>query len=334
MTYFTTFVLSSREIEDVNFYIYRDYSTNKIVKKIVLKTPERKIQIYHRQARTQLYKVLGIKRDIEKIKDWRVRNKILKRAFEERARKELEGKCRTLMFRCIIDGDRTVCWSVVTSEYVEIPIPVVKEIVSNTLADFNCHARIERSWKTSKSRYYLYRIEKIGERRERITDIPIGSPIDCGFLLRVGFSGDRSIGVYGFWRILACSNGLVANEPVGRLRIVHRRIDIEQVGRQIREFISKVMQERFKIKPLIENAISREITPEIQREIQKILAKYPEHVRNKFKNVYLPKYRNERGIFKYVQALSDLANHRDITERYRLMLQKDSYKILCLVERR
>jgi len=101
MPYFTTLTIPAMDVESVDFYIYRD-DAGKVVYKILigLHTSET-VQISHSVVRNQLLKHLGLKRSIERIKNWRKRNEILLRAFRERAVREFSGKEKSLAFRCI-----------------------------------------------------------------------------------------------------------------------------------------------------------------------------------------------------------------------------------------
>jgi len=313
-------ILPSFKILNINYYIYRD-ANRKIVKEIAVNTSEfGKIRVRTPRARRQFLNHLKLGfRKTERVKDWKERNRIVLNGVKDRAKIEQHP----LLFRCKMTPTGLYeAWSVVTKEYTEVPTLEAKEVFEEVLKKLQFDTVIDKEWDSGAAKYYRYLLYK-NEKPLRVKDLA-----DCGIIFRVGYSGDRSIGMHGYWRILTCANGMMSSRMINVLRLIHKTPKNE-ILTKLKTATYKAIDELDKIVPIIESARVK-ITEEQEKELlDKVLEKYPKHIQRRIKRLLDVKYMNETGIFKISQALTDLSTHGyNITENYRTMLAQEGHRIL------
>jgi len=313
--------VSCSEIEGVNYWIWRHY--RRLEKVLKVNTTKGVFALRSKLARRQFLNHLGLSiRQIERERDWRRRNDVVAEAIKRREIDEKQGKVRKLVFRVLPDNE---VWSVVTEDYVEVPVEDVVEQFENTLNAEGFTWAIKRQWDSGRAIYKVYELYYHGSKELRVGDVA-----SVGIVLKIGYSGDRAVSLYGFYKILACENGLISKHSISAVKLIHR-VSKEKILNGIRHAFKQWLAEYPQFAKLVDKARKIELTEEQEKEIlDKILGKYPKHIRRRIMKLLETKYIQEHGLFKLSQAISDFATHYHITDNYRKQLQQDAYKILTI----
>lgn len=321
--------LYSQAIEQANYYVMSQWigGRKRRIKRIELKTSRQgTIILEDIKARRQFLHHLGLGlREVEAVKDYHERSDMVKEALEQRAFEELTEKRLPLVFRCHIDDYGYKAWSVVTTDYVEVPTQEVVKFFESMLTSRGLgSSKMTKQWDDGKAVYRVYDLwDSPTEPRQ------VGDLASCGVVLRAGYSGDRSVGLLGFYTILACTNGMMSNRQVTAFRGIHRGVEKQEILNQLDKAFDVIEAELPMIEEMVEQAKEPIDEEEEKRLLDKILADYPQHIRKKVIEYAEKKYRTETGVFKLSQAISDVASHyAGTTENYQRQLSQDAYKIL------
>ena len=322
--------LYSHGIKDVNYYIYQYRGRRKYIK---LTTSLGVIYTNDIKARRQFLNHLGLGlMETERIWDAEERNEKVKDAVEERAFDELAGKRLPLVFRCHLqEGGAYNAWSIVTTDYVEVPTREAIEHFENVLQGKGFGASVlKKRWDDGKAVYSVYEL-----MRSPTEPVKVGDLASCGVVLRAGYSGDRSIGLSSYWTILACTNGMMNNRQVTAYRGIHRGTSKEEILSQVEHAFEVVLAEHPMVEQMVEEA-QEPIDEEEEKELlDRILGRYPEHIKKAIKKAVKEKYAETQGPFRISQAISDTATHyRHATDNYRNELQKDAFRVLKIMKRK
>ena len=327
--------LYSHGIKDVNYYIYREYSHGRQVQRkyIRLTTGLGIICINDIKARRQFLNHLDLGLlETERIWDAEERNEIVKEAVEQRAFDELAGKKLPLVFRCHLQEDGAYsAWSIVTTDYVEVPTKEAIDYFENVLESKGFgDSMLNKRWDDGKAVYSVYEL-----MQSPTEPVKVGDLASCGVVLRAGYSGDRSVGLSSYWTILACTNGMISNRQVTAYRGIHRGMSKEEILSQVEHAFEVVLAEHPMLEQMVELA-QEPIDEEEERELlDRILGRYPEHIKKTIKKALKEKYGETQGPFRISQALSDTATHyRHATDNYRNELQKDAFRVLTIARQR
>jgi len=318
--------LYSHGIKGVNYYIYRSGRSKR--KYIKLTTSQGVIFIDDIKARRQFLNHLGLGLlETERIWDAEERNEVVKEAVELRAFDELAGKKLPLVFRCHLQQDGYDAWSIVTTDYVEVPAREAIEYFENVLQGKGFgHSMLKKQWDDGKAVYNVYEL-----MQSPTEPVKIGDLASCGVVLRAGYSGDRSVGLSSYWTILACTNGMMSNRQVTAYRGIHRGMSKEAILSQVEHAFEVVLAEHPMLERMVEEA-QEPIDEEEEKELlDRILGNYPEHIKKAIKKALKEKYAQAQGPFRISQALSDTATYYEhATDNYRNELQKDAFRVLTI----
>ena len=323
MSEWRNIAVPSEEIEDVEYFVYR--RGGRVIKNIALKTSRGTIFLNSQRARRQFLNHLGLPfLGTERIYDYRERNRVVKEALEKRSHLERSGRASKLLFRCREHPRFGLqAWSVVTEEYVEISVPEARNMAFNILEKVVGGYKLEYSWDSGTAWYYkvlLYQDDR---------PLKVGDIAYCGLVFKIGYSGDRALAVYPYWKILSCLNGLMSHHSIQIYRGIHRG-DKEKILRRFRYAIYEALDKLMELAPIIDKARSPISEAEERAMLEKVLRKYPQHIQGKIWHLLCSKYRDETGVFKLSQALSDVASHGiGITDRYAQELSKDAYRLIA-----
>jgi len=327
--------LYSRGVKDVNYYIYRAYTRRGRIRRkyIKLTTSVGVILINDIKARRQFLNHLSLGLlETERIWDAEERNETVMEAVEQRAFDELAGKKLPLVYRCHLQQDGTYdAWSIVTTDYVEVPTKEAIEYFENILQTKGFgDSMLKKQWDDGKAVYNVYEL-----MQSPTEPVKVGDLASCGVVLRAGYSGDRSVGLSSYWTILACTNGMMSNRQVMAYRGIHRGISKEEILSQVEHAFEVVLSEHPMLEGMIEKA-QEPIDEEEEKELlDRILGNYPEHIKKAIKKALKEKYAEAQGPFRVSQALSDTATHYEhATDNYRNELQKDAFRVLTIAKRK
>lgn len=319
--------MPTANIVAVNYYKYRRYG--RVVAEIFIKTSVGEFRLFSQRARRQFLTHLGLGyRQISGIMDWKERNAVIMGAIAKRQDAEKSKEASTLVFRCVATRMYgVVVESVVTKEYVEVPTAEAIDTYEQYMTDHGFVPKVVSSWQDTQAMYRTYLL--VSRRNNEV--LRVGDLAECGVTLRVGYSGDRSIGLIPYWRILACMNGLMSNQQTTVYRGVHRGATKEEILLNVQRAFDHTLKDVFKIGKIIEDA-REPLTTELELEIlNKVLKEYPDHVRYKVIDALRVKYIQESGLFRLSQALSDVATHdRNLTDNYRRQMSQDAFRVLLI----
>ena len=214
--------------------------------------------------------------ETERTWDAEERNEIVKEAVEERAFDELAGKKLPLVFRCHLQEDGAYnAWSIVTTDYVEVPTREAIEHFENVLQGKGFgDSVLKKRWDDGKAVYSVYEL-----MRSPTEPVKVGDLASCGVVLRAGYSGDRSVGLSSYWTILTCTNGMMNNSQVTAYRGIHRGTSKEEILSQVEHAFEVVLAEHPMLERMVEEA-QEPIDKEEEKELlDRILGRYPEHIR-------------------------------------------------------
>ena len=259
-------------------------------------------------AKRQFLYHLGLK--YRSTLDNKDRQKIITDAVMQRGEKERVERLYPLVFRKIsFAGDDIIVGSVVTIEYVEIPVTEVKEKFEEYLTAFNIG------------------FENVTVSRGNIRDL-FGYQLNksYGLLLSVGHSGTCSIKVYSGYTISSCHNNIIGK---GFGYIIHKSYPKEELLKQLPIIITSALK-YLKLFPILIESAKKPID---EKELGEIfldnIQHYPEHIQEKLNVLYNGKYKTEKGLWKISQCLSDVgSNSEGITENYQRTLQRHAFRIL------
>lgn len=216
-------------------------------------------------------------------------------------------------------------WSVVTEEYVELDPNYVQESFEKTLKSLSLGYTVEKTWDSGSAIYVIYNLYKSEK------PLKVGNLASAGFMLRIGYSGDRSLGVAAYWKILACSNGMISSKWLAGMRLNHRTSEDILLGR-LRRATHRGITDLDRLIPLFN--ISQTENPKLEKVLwDEVLPRYPKHIQEKLKKVEETIYKDVKGPWRISQCLSDISTHGiDITDNYRQFLAQDAYKVLLKTE--
>ena len=109
----------------------------------------------------------------------------------------------------------------------------------------------------------------------------------------------------------------------------------EEILSQVEHAFEVVLAEHPMLERMVEEA-QEPIDEEEEKELlDRILGRYPEHIKKTIKKALKEKYAETEGPFRISQALSDTATHyRHATDNYRNELQKDAFRVLTIAKRK
>lgn len=297
-----------------------------MTKEIHVSTDKGEFIIREIHARRQFLNKLGLEfQDTERIYDWRERNRILSEALDKRTQLEVQGKVKPLVFRCF--SDTNIVNSVVSTEYVEVPIIIVKYNFTLSLKELGFTHEETKEWEDSGVHFCLYKILK---NNEPLTFKIQENVFSCNILLRIGFSGDRSISFLPSWRVHGFYPlSIVSSKPVYLFRQVHRYLSRNEILEKMKSSLNLVFKELESFKVLVESSCKPVPVDDLIKVLERTIEKYPLHVREQVKKAFVSECWLFDGLWRVSQTLSFVAeNYKNLSENYRLQLMKDSYKVL------
>jgi hypothetical protein len=297
-------------------------------KEISVGTKTGVIAVRNTRAQRQFLEKLELPfRDTQQIYDWKERNSVLMDALRKRQSREEKGEIYPLVFRCqVTDKGDLVAWSVVTTEYQEIPVFEVKSSFERVVGEHNLSAQLLNDWQDSGIHFYRYKI--LDANGVPISSKFSGEQANFCMLLRVGFAGDRAISISPSWSLqtMFSKHFITSKKSAVLFRAVHRYLSKEEILKLMEKAVSEVLEKSVLQEPSIVLKPSYERVHEIFLSYR---SKYPDHVKDQLDHSWEKFWNCDNGYVRVALSLSDVGrNYENLGTAQRLSLEQDSYRVL------
>jgi len=306
-------VISCSDILSVNYFVRRtqDYKLERRI--IVLMKDGRQFILDSQQSRKQFFEKLRLGfRETETIRDWKERNRIINEAVKKREGFEKEGRVFPLVFR--VESDiltphvKDVVWSVVSSEYVDLDVTLVRTAFEKAITSQTHPVYVDmKEWQDSSIHYFKYIFDR------------------HGLILRVGFSGDRSISVLPLIKVDV--GFLVSSQALPVFRAVHRYLTKDQILEKMQIVVQEAMKKVTELEQL--RQVRKEVpVGESKFELEQLRYKFPQHIVSQVMLAFERRFMDESHL-RLSNALAEVAEtYKVITHKQRLDLAQESFRVL------
>ena len=320
------------EIIDVRYYVYRSSEAPYHKRReISIGTELGIIAIRSTRAQRQFLEKLELPfRDTQGIYDWKERDSVLMDALRKRREREQKGEVYPLVFRCQVMKNRDlVAWSVVTTEYQEIPVYEVQSTFEAIIQDQKLTPQLLEDWQDSGIHFYRYKI--LDSNGLPLVTKFSGEQADFCMILRVGFAGDRAISIVPSWSLqtLLSKHYITSKKSAVVFRAVHRYLSKDEILKLMGEAVKQVLDKSVLKEPEIALKPSYETVHGVFLSYRN---KYPIHVKDQLDKAWERYYNTENGYVRAALALSDIGkNYENLSTAQRLNLEQDAFRALELL---
>ena len=212
-------------------------------------------------------------------------------------------------------------YRVTTEAYIPIPHRLLFDYVANVINEYT-HIEYKKIEKWDRSTVCIYRLPKLDTKS---LGVYLG--------VRNANTGDSSIGLFGFYKILVCQNGLISNKYCETVRVMHKASKTMSREEQISEMLRKVGHATRKVLvklPEYQRVIeSMEATP-LEKSImlawlKTYTKKMPMAVYSALKDRISVE---SETVFGLSQALTYVATHKVKNPSWKIKLMKLGSKVL------
>ena len=207
-------------------------------------------------------------------------------------------------------------YRVTSEEFTPVPHRILFDAISDTLKELGIE-------------YGEFRIEKWGSSTVARWELPKLATDKLGIYLgcRNANTGNRSIKLFGYYKILVCSNGLISNRVVSSIRIIHKATlpeILKKVCEGVREILGKlpeyhkVIEDAEKTplsKTVMENWLRVYAEKKLPKEVTRLILRELEGLK-------------EETLFGLSQVITYTGTHVVKRPNWRIQLQELGAKIL------